>query len=423
MGLARSNVGAICCASMLIAAPFDVAIPENGFGPYFVRPLMTLIALLGLIAVWGNRDRLDAALVRASMVFVAALGFASAISDEPDLGYAVTLRIGVAVLAFLAASVSVKSVDEVQTVLVGAAIMAVSASLIGFAVLVADAELFFTDSLVGKISVTNGVTRLTRPFSQANVAAMALAPISVLLLAAQTVRTDLSSARRAAMGAAGVAGAIACVLSLSRGGVVAMVVALLCCVVLARRPVALSVSLLPFAVAVAAGTAWLWLPRWSARVEGISTVAERAPSRPEIWGQAVDAFESHPFAGVGPGQFGQFSIDAVSSGVAPSPHAHNVMLEIMATAGLLGAVALAILAGRVMYLVGRAPWSTMTQSPFLFASIAVVVHALVDYALVFTSAGVVTAIVVGGLVGSIEGSDSVSPPTPQQGPTVNLRGG
>jgi len=47
----RSDVGAICCALMLVAAPFDLAIPEDGFGPLFIRPLMTLIALLALTAI------------------------------------------------------------------------------------------------------------------------------------------------------------------------------------------------------------------------------------------------------------------------------------------------------------------------------------------------------------------------------------
>ncbi len=401
----RPDVGAVCCALMLVAAPFDFAIPQDGFGPYFIRPLMTLIAMLALTAMVVNRDRLDLSLVRASTLFVFALATASAVSVDPDLGYAATLRIAVAVLAFLAASVSVTEVREARIVIAGAATMAVIASVIGFAVLANDGELFFTDSLVGKISVTNGVTRLTRPFSQANIAAMGLGPISVLLIVASAVDVASSRGRRFAIAVAGVFGAIACILTLSRGGVAALVVALAISAVV-LRPGGVSKWLLPFGVAFVAGTAWLWLPRWGARVDGVSTGAERSPSRTEIWSQAIDAFQNHPLTGTGPGQFGRYSIGVVAEGVAPSPHAHNVVLEIMATAGLLGVVSLAILVTFVFQIVGRGSWRSMNQLPFLFATITVAVHALGDYQLVFTSAGVVAAVVVGGLVGMVIGSDA-----------------
>jgi O-antigen ligase len=401
----RSDVGAICCALMLVAAPFDVAIPEDGFGPWFIRPLMSLIALLALAAIVINRDRLDPSLVRASALFVAALATASAVSDDPALGYAVTLRIGVAVLVFLATSVSVTELREARILVLGAAVMAISASLIGFAVLVKDADLFFTDSLVGKISVTNGVTRLTRPFSQANVAAMALVPISVLLIVASVADTDTSRGRRALSAIGGVLAGLACVLTLSRGGVVAMVVALTISAVMLLRLRGGLNWLLPSAVALTAGTAWLWLPRWGERVGGASSAELGAPTRTEIWGQAIDAFRSQPLTGTGPGQFGRYSVDAASEGVAPSPHAHNLVLEILATAGLIGAVSLAILAYFVIRRVAQGSGRSLNELPFLMASVAAVVHAIVDYPLVFTSSGVVVAVVIGGAVGMVASSD------------------
>ena len=159
----RPDVGAMCCALMLVVAPFDVAIPEDGYGPFFIRPLMILIALLSLAAIIVHRDQLDPSLVRASALFVAALMGASAVSEDPDLGYAATLRIGVAVLAFLATSVSVTEIRNARILFAGAMAMTFGASIIGIAVLINDADLLFTDSLVGMISVSNGVARPDAP--------------------------------------------------------------------------------------------------------------------------------------------------------------------------------------------------------------------------------------------------------------------
>ncbi len=414
----RPDVGAMCCALMLVVAPFDVAIPEDGYGPFFIRPLMILIALLSLAAIIVHRDQLDPSLVRASALFVAALMGASAVSEDPDLGYAATLRIGVAVLAFLATSVSVTEIRNARILFAGAMAMTFGASIIGIAVLINDADLLFTDSLVGMISVSNGVARLTRPFSQANVAAMALAPVSVLLLVASGVETTRLRVWRGAMTIAGVLAAVACILTLSRGGAVALVVALATSMVMSNTVILQRLRgewnwLLPSAVALAAGTAWWWLPRWAARVDGENSAGRQSPTRIEIWRQAIDAFRSEPLTGTGPGQFGRHSIDAVPAGVTPSPHAHNLVLEIMATAGLVGALSLAILA----YLVARAAASGAGRTPhglpFLMASVAAVVHASVDYPLVFTSSGVVVAVVVGGSVGMA--GASISSPTLDMG--------
>jgi O-antigen ligase len=70
-------------------------------------------------------------------------------------------------------------------------------------------------------------------------------------------------------------------------------------------------------------------------------------ARVRIWQAAVDVFETNPVSGVGLGDLGDELVGRVGFGSGPGGHAHSVYLQTIATAGVLGALALLLLAWEV----------------------------------------------------------------------------
>ncbi len=217
-------------------SPFDVARPVDGWTALHLRPLLLTTAVLAAVILARRRAPVDRPLLAATAALVLGFVVAAAVSVDPATGFAVTVRVGVLGLLFMAsASASaLGSRADRRRLVAGVGVGVVAAASIGLVTHVGGADRFGTEFLVGSISVTRGVTRLTRPFSHANVAAMYLAPAVVLLAGASVgrVRGQRSEpgarVRRdrllgPAAGMTALFGALALSLSLSRGGLLALV--------------------------------------------------------------------------------------------------------------------------------------------------------------------------------------------------------
>jgi O-antigen ligase len=66
--------------------------------------------------------------------------------------------------------------------------------------------------------------------------------------------------------------------------------------------------------------------------------------RVRIWDASLDVFRANPIAGVGLGDLGEELVGRVGFGSGVNGHAHSVYLQTLATAGVLGALALLLLA-------------------------------------------------------------------------------
>jgi O-antigen ligase len=153
-------------------------------------------------------------------------------------------------------------------------------------------------------------------------------------------------------------GFVAVLLTASRGGFLAAVVALAGSIVLLsyghrRRVLAWSLALPPIA-----GIVWLAVPRET--FERLGTISEQLHGgdlnqRLNIWAAGWHAFVQAPFFGTGAGSF------VLAAGLAPIDTAHNTALSIAASGGLCALfLAVAIVAAAV--------WSTMqTHGPLRWA--------------------------------------------------------
>lgn len=135
-----------------------------------------------------------------------------------------------------------------------------------------------------------------------------------------------------------VGGIVGVMLSLSRGGILALVLeaALLLWVTMrgGRRVVALAAL-----AVVGTGVSIHQFAAREADQAGQYTLADSKDSRYELWRAARAVFEAHPILGVGSRRFGEYARD-----YAPISHdnrgkvAHNTYLEVAADTGILGAL-------------------------------------------------------------------------------------
>ena len=408
-------------AMVVAVSPFDVDLPAGGWTALHLRPLLlgsalVAVAVVGRDAVGKRADRgrrarrglVDRRLPIAAAALPAALALSAATSADPATGFAVTTRAAVLGLLFLAATVAFRQRRDLDVLLIGAAVGAVVAVAVGAAVLVRGADGWGSSLLVGTISTTGGVERLTRPFSHANVAAMYLTPVGVLLAGAATVAGSVGAARRWTIAAA--VAAVGVSLTMSRAGLLAMAVGL------AAVPLALAGpwpglrpgsirrrSVLVAGVTLAGLVGPLrWWGRWVDRLAPADGAAPRPPDRLEIWGQAIEAFGSAPLLGVGPGRFGVASVERTPDGVAPVIHAHQPLLELLSTGGLVAAGAGLALIATIAVVVrgGGAPAPGRELALILGPPLLVVaLQAAVDHPFPFSSAGNLIAVVAGAAVG------------------------
>jgi hypothetical protein len=124
----------------------------------------------------------------------------------------------------------------------------------------------------------------------------------------------------------------------------------------------------------------------------------RSLGRIEIWRLAVHEFAGAPVLGVGPSELAIATADEVDeTRTFNGRHAHNLFLEPLATTGLLGtAPLLVVLAGGLWFAARRVRRRGGTVAlAALAALIATMVHGLVDWPLVYTSAAIPIALVTG----------------------------
>jgi O-antigen ligase len=146
------------------------------------------------------------------------------------------------------------------------------------------------------------------------------------------------------------AGLSSVLLTASRGGFSAAIAALFGAAVLLvmARPRAASVVFV--ALALMAGALWLFVPVES--LDRLATIPQEVGSgdwndRLNIWDAGWRAFEQSPLWGSGAGTF------TTASGLAPGDTAHNTVMAVLVTGGLLGAAIFAAIVAAVGFAVAR----------------------------------------------------------------------
>lgn len=134
-------------------------------------------------------------------------------------------------------------------------------------------------------------------------------------------------------------------------------------------------------------------------------------SRPELWRIAGSAFAERPLLGVGPMQLASYTEPELANNRRfPGAHAHNLVLEALATWGLLGAVPLfALLLTSVFRVVRMVSRGQATGVLILVGLIASVIHATVEWQINEVSAALPLAMLVG------IGWSRATEPIPDQG--------
>lgn len=120
--------------------------------------------------------------------------------------------------------------------------------------------------------------------------------------------------------------------------------------------------------------------------------------RIDTWRLAWDDFRHSPLIGVGPNQFADRDVlERAQVGQVVGAHAHNIVLEPLATWGLLGALPFFILGGGALAsAIATARTKHDTVSAVIAVGlIAVVVHGAVDWPLVAVTAGIPVGLLVG----------------------------
>jgi O-antigen ligase len=122
-------------------------------------------------------------------------------------------------------------------------------------------------------------------------------------------------------------------LTASRGGFLAAVVALSGCGLLLVRRYSRRILAGALALPVIVGAIWMWLP--GETLERIASISEQLKNgdlnqRVNIWSAGWQAFLRAPLCGHGAGSF------VVASGLAPIDTAHNTVLAILVESGLVG---------------------------------------------------------------------------------------
>lgn len=393
----RRSRFAVASLTVLVAiAPFDLAVPEEGVTDLAIRPLMSvayLLAFLSLALCPPSRRAVVGAGAGLGLLWLVTL-----LSEAPVASAAASVRVTLAVVVLVAATSAFTDLSSIATVRVGLSLTIAVSSVIGLAALIVGGDLAITTYFLGEPSVSNGVDRLTRPFSHANVAAMFLGP-SIALLAAGTAQAPsmsrgMSLVRLFAVGV----GTLALSLTLSLGGLIATIIGLIAAAWWSRSAERTLDRILPLLCAAYLSASRAVYPQWVQRVEvtsGREDVALRPMSRPEIWEQAWAAFRSDPFLGVGPGLFGRFSNFNTQEGIAAAPHAHNLLLEALATGGLLLGLPLFALGAWLVVSVWRV---ASVEAGIGAALIVLAAHSVVDYGLVFTSTGIIFGLIGGAAI-------------------------
>ena len=173
------------------------------------------------------------------------------------------------------------------------------------------------------------------------------------------------------------AGFLACVvgvfLSLSRGGMMALVLEFALIVIYTMKP-RTRLFVLPLVAALGAGAiSYQYLKR--AQNQGDSYTAEDAESsRYELWQAGGEMIKQHPFLGIGSRSFGEYATDyGEISHDNRGKNSHNTYIEVTATSGFIGLICfLGMLRRTIRELRGpppgpATPWEEQTRKATLIA--------------------------------------------------------
>jgi O-antigen ligase len=203
------------------------------------------------------------------------------------------------------------------------------------------------------------VPRVASTLSHPNVAAIVLELTLPLAIAWWWSARPVGWASRLALGGAMVASLLALVLTFSRAGLLAALVALalMAAASLRQRCSRLAQRIGALALLVPLALAWTALAddgldrRLTA---GLEESGATSPARPVYWSAALAMTHDHPLLGVGPDNYrwefaGYSGVDVDNLGV----HAHNQALEALADTGVLGFAALAWLVAAIALVAAR----------------------------------------------------------------------
>ena len=197
-------------------------------------------------------------------------------------------------------------------------------------------------------------------------------------------RTEKGFLRRTLLAAATLGSVLGIFMSLSRGGMMALVLeaALIVMFTMTRRS---QLILLPLVCLIGAGAiSYQYVKR--AQNQGDSYTAEDAESsRWELWQAGGNMIKTHPFLGVGSRSFGENSTSyGEISHDNLGKNAHNTFIEAAATTGLLGLLALVkmLLAAlkelRRKVTVQASEWELNTRKATLVALYTIIFRSLFD---------------------------------------------
>ena len=196
----------------------------------------------------------------------------------------------------------------------------------------------------------------------------------------------------------------------SRGGLVAAVLALLCQAVLLTLPrQRLAGGVLAFLGILVGlgGVAWFSWERGFGRLLSTSAFEVAWSSRWTVWAESWGLFRSAPLTGTGLGTFRQaFPTVQPPDLVGSWTHAHNDVLELLLTVGLLGTLPMLLAFGAAcrslwkVLLRGRRSEDRALALAGAGALAAALLHSLVDFGLTIPANAFLLAILL-GLVGGI----------------------
>ena len=197
-------------------------------------------------------------------------------------------------------------------------------------------------------------------------------------------RTETGFLKRALLLAASLMSVIGIFLSLSRGGMITLVVEIVLIVLftMGRRA---QIVLLPVVIVLGMGAvSYQYMARAANQGEGY-TAEDAESSRFELWEAGLHMIESHPFLGVGSRSFGEHATQyGEISHDNLGKNAHNTFIDATATGGLLGVGSfVAMLVGAIRELrkpTARiaSPWEQNTRKATLIAIITMCFRALFD---------------------------------------------
>lgn len=272
--------------------------------------------------VWSEHPLFTAVLV----AFVTWLGLSVVWAPEPGEGVSHWMRYALNAAVVPIVFTAIRSKDDLKTV-VGAFVVGAGFTAVMALITPPDPELM------------DNVARITSTIGDPNELAATLAAGFMLSVAMSRAQSRGTVARFAFV-SIGVICVIASILTVSRGGVIALTAALLFSPLLARKKLQ-TAGIVATALVLIAGFILVLAP--SGTVERL-TDRDGGSGRTDIWKVATRIIEDRPISGVGVGNFPNASVSYVitpgavdSKTLISQPSvAHNMYLEIWAESGIIG---------------------------------------------------------------------------------------